>query len=41
MKGIKIDPMISLGVVLSTLAVATVLSIILPAKPDDGDGPAT
>ena len=41
MKGIKIDPMISLGVVLSTLAVATVLSIILPAKADDGDGPAS
>jgi tellurite resistance protein TerC len=32
MKSIKIDPMISLAVVVATLATATVLSIILPAK---------
>lgn len=31
-KGIKIDPLISLVTVLGTLAVATVLSIVLPAK---------
>lgn len=31
-KAIKIDPMISLAVVVATLAVATILSILIPAK---------
>jgi predicted tellurium resistance membrane protein TerC len=34
-KAIKIDPMISLGVVVATLVIATVLSALIPAKTEE------
>ena len=37
-KSIKIDTTVSLVVVLATLAIATVLSIALPAKATEGTG---
>jgi len=37
-KSIKIDPFVSLVIVLGTLAAATVLSILLPAKGGEGPG---
>jgi hypothetical protein len=37
-KSIKIDTTVSLVVVLATLALATVLSIVLPAKAKEGSG---
>ena len=38
LKSIKIDPIVSLVVVLGTLAVATVLSIVMPAKKEAEPG---
>ncbi len=40
LKGIKIDPILSLGVVVAILVSATVLSIILPAKEEKEGGQA-
>lgn len=40
-KSIKIDPIVSLVIVLATLGAATVLSIVMPAKPDAHDGAKT
>jgi hypothetical protein len=37
-KSIKIDTTLSLVIVLGTLAVATVLSVLVPAKAKDGHG---
>lgn len=38
LKSIKIDPIVSLVIVLGTLAVATVLSVVMPAKPEERAG---
>jgi preprotein translocase subunit Sec61beta len=37
MKSIKIDPIVSLVIVVATLVVASVMSIMMPAKENSGE----